>query len=276
MSLRETYGAWVPIELRASLSRLAGADKITDIDVGMFDWCNRKCTYCPVSRNPDRHSVVGDTVLSQDHWDKLVDYLAETDFDGRVSPHHYNEPLLRYKLVEKRLLDLKEKVPRCKIVLYTNGDLLPKYHLGLIGVCDSIVVSLHEGRRSEALARLLDSHELDRHFNVEVKEVGNSGYALFDRTEAISAQKRTIWHPTICPNYGFFRNTLVINPKGQVVNCLQDYGAEKVWGDLSSQSVQEIWRSKEYAVFRERMRTNDSLGLLGMCYSCLGVPSGLK
>ena len=273
MGLREVYRQ-VPISIRVESSRLTGIDDITDIDVGMFDWCNRRCSYCPVSAHPGQHSKNGDTILSQSVWDRLVDNLAEMNFSGRVSPHHYNEPLLRYELVKERLLELRAKVPKCKIVLYTNGDLLPKYFTGLIGVCDTIIVSLHEGRRNKELLGLLNSRELNRYFRVEIKNIGSSEYGLLDRTNAISPQR--IWHPTTCPNYDFGRNTLVINPRGQVVNCIQDHDADKVWGDLSSQSVQKIWGSKEYAVFRERMRTNDSLGFLGMCYSCLGVPSGLK
>src|SRR3989344_1500496 len=130
------------------LMRGKSPDMFTTIDVVFDDWCNRRCSYCPVSSNADRHGPIGD-IMPQTYWERLLDGL-----------------------------------------------------------------------------------------------------------QAI--------------NFSWDQGTLVINPKGDVVTCIQDHNAEGVWGNIGQEDIMDIWNKREFCEFRENRRLNRQEGMLSICHACLG------
>jgi len=246
------------------LMRGKSPDMFTTIDVGFDDWCNRRCSYCPVSSNADRHGPIGD-IMPQTYWERLLDGLQAINFSGSLKPVHYNEPLLRAEdITFPRLEQAREALPHCTLMLYTNGDLLPQYVDRIAKLGLHVVLGLHDPANPKVL-EFIDSDEANI-IALEVKDMRKN--KLYNRAPNIPLER--IWHPQSCPNYSWDQGTLVINPKGDVVTCIQDHNAEGVWGNIGQEDIMDIWNKREFWEFRENRRLNRQEGMLSICHACLG------
>ena len=87
--------------------------------------CNRKCSFCPRS-DPEYNHV--NEFISFLLIEKLGGELKELNFENRILFSGFVEPLLDKKLYEKIKL-LKNYLPKSKIEINTNGDVLNKKRL---------------------------------------------------------------------------------------------------------------------------------------------------
>ena len=126
-------------------------DIIHDINMETSTVCNRRCSYCPNS--------IYDRGLEKNKKDmpfwlfkKIIDELSEINFEGRLSPHFFNEPLL-----DERIFTLIKyaitKLPKARIVLYTNGDFLTPitYNALIEAGVSGFVITSHEGKHNNNL-----------------------------------------------------------------------------------------------------------------------------
>lgn len=90
--------------------------------------CNRKCWFCPNSFL-DRHS--DNMLMPIELVSKVCDELSQIDYAGTIDFSYYNEPLLDYTLEDKIAL-VKEKLPKVKIHIVTNGDYLNKTRIATL------------------------------------------------------------------------------------------------------------------------------------------------
>src|SRR5579884_3424923 len=95
-------------------------DTIVAVEIEINSRCNRKCSYCPVSilPAPKAPKMMSEQVIS-----RILEELARLPFEGRLSYHFYNEPLIRRDL-EQIIKRFAERLPNAYQVLYTNGQLL--------------------------------------------------------------------------------------------------------------------------------------------------------
>lgn len=271
MSIRKEAYKACPESVRylstLALNQLFGVkspDMFTTIDVAFDDWCNRRCWYCPVSKSPQRHGPNGD-ILPQIFWERLLNDLSTMDFSGSLKAVHYNEPLLHAEdLLFPRYEQARAALPKCELMLYTNGDLLPKYLDRVVELGLSVVVGIHDPINPKTL-EFLESDEAQRIGCLEVKNV--RGMQLFNRAPNIPVERRM--NLESCPNYTWEQTTLVINPRGDVVTCIQDHDGERVWGNIGQESARDIWNQREFWQFREDRRLNRET-TLSICRACLG------
>lgn len=80
--------------------------------------CNRACLYCPNSTEQRPKAV-----LPTETYCRVLGELAQIGFRGELQLHGWGEPLL-----DKRILELmtmaRNTIPKCTIVIATNGDYL--------------------------------------------------------------------------------------------------------------------------------------------------------
>lgn len=243
-------------------------DAITSIDVGLDDWCNRLCFYCPVSTSPRRHSKQG-TIMPVEVQLRLLKSLQRINYCGNLQPVHFNEPLLRAETSTFPFFErAKELVPRARLTLYTNGDLLPKYVDMVVRLGIDVVVGLHEPINQETI-NFLRSRAAK---TIKILTVKDNRFRtdLFHRTSKIPSNR--IYHPDSCPDYVLRKNnTMVISPLGDVVSCIQQDQAEgTIWGNINVRDVMDIWTQREFWQFREQRRLNQAVGMLAICHVCLG------
>lgn len=90
------------------------------IEMETHSYCNRRCTYCP--------NVIGDRIgpnqrIDPAIWEKLISGLEEIDYDKFLVMNYYNEPLADLAILD-RIREARSRVPKCRIMIYTNGDYL--------------------------------------------------------------------------------------------------------------------------------------------------------
>ena len=205
--------------------------------------CNRHCSYCP---RPERT-----TVMETETYYLIIDQLKKWGFQGRISPHSFNEPL-----TDKRIFDLmsytRKNLPKSEIVLYTNGDLLDEKTIKKLDV-DQIKVTLHEPNSQDRINRL-------KKYNVSITDLRDRHRTipLSNRGGSIKLSK-TEKYPS-CYNI----EIMIIRATGNVILCCQDAKEEYIMGNVKRQSVESIWNS--YKGLRAIIRKGKSNLLI--CQRC--------
>ena len=91
---------------------------VNNVIFELFDYCNRQCSYCPVSL-VDRMSEINH--ISPKHFRQIVDDLEEIDFDNHICLNLFNEPMADSFLFTA-IEQLKEAVPKASVWFNSNGD----------------------------------------------------------------------------------------------------------------------------------------------------------
>lgn len=95
--------------------------RVVEIEIASF--CNRTCYFCPNS-HIDRKSK--SIELDEAVFLKLLDNLSEIDYDNLLDFHRFNEPLANKELILKRVRQARERLPKAKFCIFTNGDYASK------------------------------------------------------------------------------------------------------------------------------------------------------
>ncbi|MDP8202440.1 MAG: SPASM domain-containing protein [Candidatus Tenebribacter burtonii] len=206
-----------------------------------YGYCNRECDFC---FNNKRFTQRKKGEMPIKLWEKIINELSEMNFAGRISPHFYGEPLM-----DKRLPDLIHYARRsCKnsyISLFTNGDFLSEdlfVKLIRAGVNIFLITNYEdlENRHFEFLRNKYPGHVILRSYK-DFKKTNRAG-ELFD-------EKKLLTTPCLRP-----ASQLVINWDGSILLCCMDYYAKETFGNINTQSIKDIWSSKEFINKRELLR----------------------
>lgn len=216
------------------------------VEVEVNSRCNRRCVYCPVSLNP----VPSVPRLMRDQvFDRLLDELAGYGFDGRLSYHFYNEPLIRKDL---HILAgrARRKLPQAFQQLFTNGDLLTdaRYDELVAAGIDKFIVTRHDDSDAPKRERqvVLKGSEL---------QLTNRGGLMFE--------EGPLDLPCHSPD-----EMLIVTVTGDVVLCYEDAERKHVLGNIMDQPLREIWEQERLEVWRRQLRAGDRAGATDMCAKC--------
>lgn len=262
---------WVPREHRARLREMyeateyrwtrlrTGRDVFSAIEIETNTGCNRKCRICPRHKHEREAGFMAD-----DLYRNLLDQLAEIDFRGRFSPVFYNEPLLDDRLI-RLMAEAKAKLPRAQIVLFTNGSLLTSENLEALADAGvgTFIVSLYERnlRADErpATAAIRGASARTRR-KVRYRVLGEEDYlstsgGLVPVRNAVT-KSRCLQASLAC----------VVDYRGNVVLCCNDYYTEHVFGNVATQNILDIWGQPRFQQLRKELR--DGRFELDICKAC--------
>ena len=234
----------------------------------MFNWvqietstfCNRNCHGCPVSLFPRKKAFMSDEVFG-----KVIDDLARLNFAGIIHLHAFNEPLADKTIVEKVRL-ISKRLPKAQIKMNSNGDFLSFDMLSQLvsAGLKELYVTQYDGRISQRLLRILDkagSREKEV-LKVRVKSdldfVGNRAGLLAPEIGCCEPLLADCNRPS---------NQLVINYRGDIVICCNDYLAKISLGNVMGSSLLEIWNSKKFKLIRRLLRLK-MRGRIELCRRC--------
>lgn len=240
-------------------------DIIHDINMETSTVCNRRCSYCPNS--------IYDRGLEKNKKDmpfwlfkKIIDELSEINFEGRLSPHFFNEPLL-----DERIFTLIKyaitKLPKARIVLYTNGDFLTPitYNALIEAGVSGFVITSHEGKHNNNLESFL--HELKENKNnqkVKIQHLRFSQETPLKNRGGMVRPKLIDYAPDCLRE----SNPLCIDFSGNVVLCCHDYLATVKFGNLEKEKIMDIWKKKSYKMLRKELKKR--IYRLAICRKCVG------
>jgi len=226
------------------------------VNIETFAYCNRQCEFC---LNHERFPARDKGVMSEAIYCKIIDELGAMRFAGRISPHFYGEPLLDKRLPQ--LIAYTRRVcPWALIRVNSNGDLLTEEKLLelLASGMDRIIVTNYDDADNEVVAALA------RRFPEKVRYRRKNELWLANRAGKLripGAEKET------CPCRRPMER-LVVNWKGDVVLCCNDYYGAHVFGNLSQSSILDIWERPAFREMRERLAVPGGRCSVDICRGC--------
>ena len=208
--------------------------------------CNRRCYYCPISKDKDYKPMRMKTEL----FHRIIDELHDTNI-SRIVLANYGEPLLDDRL-EEFIRYIKERMD-VEIKIFSNGDFLTQERLQSLinsGI-DKIRISQHRY---------------------------NTVRCNFPTTNHVEYQKlRLERQGGVNVNNPYFRsrycrnpsNTLIIRVDGKVPLCCIDYSNTVLLGNLKTQTIGQIWNNPTNKARRRRI----ARGILHdeICKKCTGL-----
>jgi len=195
---------------------------------------------------------------------KIIDELSEIEYNGKVSPVFYGEPLL-----DRRIGDLmryvRKKLPEANILIYTNGDFLTyrKYSELVKAGVDEFLVTQHGENIPPAVKELYTHFEFNTNLPVPIT------YQIFNPTTELYNRGGLLQLPAVNPVPGCAYEwimRIVINYKGDVVLCNNDYLGSVTFGNLQEEKLIDIWMDKKFRNIRKKLR--DQQYTLLICRKC--------
>jgi radical SAM protein with 4Fe4S-binding SPASM domain len=233
----------------------------SEIEFEISHKCNMACEYCP---NGDHQRIEkGDMDISL--FEKVMYELREVGFNGRVSYHFYNEPLLSKKF--NTFVKLTKKyLPQSISYLFSNGTLLNQKkfdELIELGV-DKFHITKHKGVNSsyafDQVYRSLPEKYSDRVLFQDYTqiELSNRGGIL-----PINASQSMERLPCFIP-----LRLVVITLEGHVLPCYDDYFQKLSMGNVRENNIIDIWNSSKYQNFRSEIRNKGGRRNFETCSLC--------
>lgn len=217
------------------------------VEIEVNSRCNRRCGYCPNSL-PELPAV--DNFMEVELFEKIVGDLGRAGFSGRLSFHFFNEPLVRRDL-EALVASARKRLPWAYLLLYTNGDLLD------------------DGRHAALLEAGIDQFLVTRHDFDEYPERAfqyvqhPSNFTLSGRGGTVARSEEPLDIACFGPS-----EMMIVTVNGDVVLCHEDAERRHVMGTFRTQTLEEIWFSDRFLVFREPLERGDRAGAGPMCGAC--------
>lgn len=230
------------------------------IEIETINRCNGNCSFCPVSA---RRDVRKPCTMSDELFKKIIEELAGIDYSGRLALFSNNEPFLDPHIIERNKY-ARERLPKAKMHLFTNGTLLTvdKFK-GIIDSLDELIIDnysqkLQLSRTSQDIVNYCEIHpELKKKVTIVLRK---SQEVLTTRGgEAPNRKIKKCYYGAKC-TLPF--KQMIIRPDGKISLCCNDALGKMTLGDLNQQGIVEAWFSDEYKNVRkliEQGRENISL-----------------
>jgi radical SAM protein with 4Fe4S-binding SPASM domain len=232
------------------------------IEISNSGVCNRECSFCPRS-DPNYNHV--NEFFSNDLHDKLCDELANFDFSGIFAYCGFNEPLIK-KDIYRDIQYARKKLPKSKIEIVTNGDVLNEdklkrlYDAGLT----TILISVYDGGDAEKkfydmcenLNLSKEAYIIRNRYKEAQEDFGltlsNRAGNLENASFKVYSLKEALKKPCTYPSYMFF-----VDYNGDVLMCSHDWGKKLILGNLNKNSFVEIWKGKKSMFARNKLNNSD-------------------
>ncbi|PWB82974.1 MAG: hypothetical protein C3F11_09105 [Methylocystaceae bacterium] len=98
---------------------------VSQVEIEIFSYCNRTCWFCPNSFIDRRSS---NQFMREDLYLRIIDELADIEYDRVVTYSRYNEPLSD-RIILERLRQARRRLPNAHLTTFTNGDYLTGEYL---------------------------------------------------------------------------------------------------------------------------------------------------
>ena len=217
------------------------------VEIETINRCNGECSFCPVNVNEPQRKY---KKMSIDLFKKIINELADIRYDGLLALFSNNEPFLDDRIYEVAEY-AREKLPDAYIYLYTNGTMLDENKIKkIINSLDFIQIDNYYPneekrlniKKIEEYLKLSGNIKKYNYFEVDKDAIrlsrgGNSPN---------SGVKYTLNAACCLPLV-----QLVIRPDGKVSLCCNDALGEHTMGDISNNTILDVWFSSKYKSYRD-------------------------
>lgn len=246
-----------------NLFRYGRTDMFQRVNFELNGACNyNKCWYCLNSVVDGRDGKMSDEIFNT-----MVLQLSEigrAGFGGIINPSFFGEPTAYGQDLAEKMAEIKEYLPKSTIWFHTNGILLtPDLYRDLFraGV-NHFIVTNHPGAPTENIKRLRD--ELSDEEKRRMTDRTLDHLKLWNRPPYIVIPPQRVLHLERCQMPS---TQLTIVQNGDVLLCFQDFDTQHIYGNITQESIPDIWEKENYKQERENIRKG--IYTLALCKQCM-------
>ncbi len=221
------------------------------IEIETINRCNGICSFCPINSKIDPREK---KIMSQELFEKIINELAELNYNGRIALFSNNEPML-----DNRIIDLYEycrrRLPNAWLFMFTNGTLLSLEKCKeLVPLLDELIIDNYNQElklipNSEKIVQYCEENEKLREKVTVVLRKPNEilstrGGDAPNRNDMISYGDATCILP--------FKQ-MIVRPDGKVSLCCNDPLGRETLGDLAKESLIDVWYGEKFSQVREAL-----------------------
>lgn len=233
------------------------------IEIETINRCNGGCTFCPVNRHNDPRPF---KLMDESLFSSIIQQLQSMNYSGSIGLYSNNEPLL-----DKRLFNFlqiaRTALPLAKLYLFTNGSLLTIENFQeLTKYLDTLIIDNYNDdlALNERIEKIHDYHsqnptkaEVFIYLRKENEILTNRSGQANNRTKSKLKLKSACMYPF---------EQVVIRPDGKLSLCCNDATGKMTMGDLTKDTLLNIWNGEKYRDIRKKMIQNRSFNYL--CKDC--------
>lgn len=232
------------------VGQLKGKEVLFDhVEIETVNRCNGSCEFCPVNKNNDKRVY---QEMSAALFENIINQLADMNYSGKLALFSNNEPFLDPDIIRKHKY-AREKLPLARMHLFTNGTLLTiEKFVQIVEYLDELIIDnyhqeLHLIRPCQEIVTYCEKHtELKKKVTIVLrkpKEILTSrGGDAPNRKKLVSYENLRC----ILPYKQF-----IIRPDGKVSLCCNDPYGRNTLGDLSKETMMEVWFNDRFKMIRK-------------------------
>ena len=216
------------------------------IEIETVNRCNGICSFCPVSKGNEHRPYA---LMDEKVFRKIIDELSEMNYDGRLALFSNNEPLLDDRIVEFHRY-ARKKLPNARMHLYSNGTLMTRE------IFEELIMYLVSALFTGSL--IPASRMVKEYAEIHPEIVKKVTIVLRKPNEILTsrggdAPNRTQIH--IENNISCVQpfQQLIIRPDGKVSLCCNDPLGRETMGNVTENSLDEIWYGEAFENVRKRI-----------------------
>ena len=235
----------------------------TNIEIETINRCNGKCSFCNVNVMVDPRPF---RLMEESLFSSIIEQLAFINYTGEIALYSNNEPLL-----DKRIFDFlelaTERLPNATHYMYTNGTLLTKEKfVKLMKYLDYLIIDNYNDNL-QLIKPVQDIYKL-----IESRKYSNRVIILLRKQNELlcnragSTDNREITPRKISSSCMYPFQQMVVRPDGKVSLCCNDSLGQMTLGDLTINSVTDVWNNEKFTQIRGAMaygRNN-----INLCANC--------
>lgn len=221
------------------------------IEIETFNRCNGVCDFCPVSVGNEKRVEMK---MSDELFMRIIDQLAEHNYSGKIATFSNNEPFLDERIVRFNKYT-REKLPNARIHLFTNGTVLKlDTFIEIINYLDEIVIDNYNQQLEliSPVRKIVEYCEEHKELIDKVTVVTRKPHEI--RTsrggDAPNREKSDYLKDFGCV---LPFKQMIVRPDGKVSLCCNDPYGKYTMGDLSQQTIDEVWHGEAFRKVRRAM-----------------------
>ena len=225
------------------------------VEVEIIAFCNRKCSYCPVSIYQNEKK----TYMNKSIFHKIIKELREINFKGELNFSGYGEPLLDTRIFEFVSYARKNLNKKVNITIHTNGDFLNYEKIKKFSRLNArLYVTLHGSKKE-------NKDFINKYFHLKNVFIRNNikSSNLTSRGGLVKVKNKQI--KKICIHAPLM---LKINSEGYIVLCADDFHSKNKFGNIMNESLIDVWNKPNFKKIRANLcKGRYELDICKHCFS---------
>lgn len=229
------------------------APLFSQIEIETYNRCNGGCSFCPVGVGKD---IRKECWMSNELFYDIIDQLKELNYRGRIATFSNNEPFLDDRIILFNRY-IRSHLPSAYLYLFTNGTLLTlEKFIEIIDLLDELIidnynVNLELIPQVQKIYGYCKEHDkLKEKVTIYVRSPleirTNRGGDAPNRTSSEYLSE----YGCVLP----FKQ-IIVRPDGKISLCCNDAYGKYTLGDLTEESLIDIWYGKKFESVRNSMMT---------------------